>query len=69
MKIVFTGPAKVEGFRIVRRDLIEMAERAGWQVQGMVARNDARMDLVTKKLVEPQEAYLKAVDKPGFEGR
>ena len=26
------------------------------------------MELVTKKLVEPPEAYLKAVDKAGFEG-
>jgi twitching motility protein PilT len=38
------------------------------RAQGMVSLNDALMDLVTKKLVEPQEAYLKAVDKPGFEG-
>jgi twitching motility protein PilT len=36
--------------------------------QGMVSLNDALMEMVTKKLVEPQEAYLKAVDKPGFEG-
>jgi twitching motility protein PilT len=38
------------------------------RAQGMVALNDALMDLVTKKLVEPQEAYLKAVDKAAFEG-
>ena len=38
------------------------------RAQGMVALNDALMELVTKKLVEPQEAYLKAVDKAGFEG-
>jgi twitching motility protein PilT len=35
---------------------------------GMVALNDALMDLVTKKLVEPDEAYAKAVDKAAFEG-
>jgi len=35
---------------------------------GMVTLNDALMELVTKKLVEPQEAYIKAVDKNGFEG-
>jgi twitching motility protein PilT len=35
---------------------------------GMVALNDALMDLVTKKLVAPDEAYAKAVDKPSFEG-
>jgi twitching motility protein PilT len=38
------------------------------RAQGMVALNDALMDLVAKKLVEPEEAYLKAVDKAGFEG-
>ena len=35
---------------------------------GMVTLNDALMDLVNRKLVEPQEAYLKSVDKNGFEG-
>jgi len=35
---------------------------------GMVTLNDALMELVTKKLVEPREAYAKAVDKTGFEG-
>ena len=34
---------------------------------GMVALNDALMELVNKKLVEPAEAYAKAVDKTGFE--
>jgi twitching motility protein PilT len=34
---------------------------------GMVSLNDALMDLVTKKLVAPEEAYSKSVDKPGFE--
>ena len=34
---------------------------------GMVTLNDALMDLVTKKLVAPEEAYAKAVDKAGFE--
>jgi twitching motility protein PilT len=35
---------------------------------GMVTLNDALMDLVTKKIVAPDEAYSKAVDKGGFEG-
>ena len=35
---------------------------------GMVTLNDALMDLVTKKLVAPDEAYAKAVDKTAFEG-
>jgi twitching motility protein PilT len=34
---------------------------------GMVSLNDALMDLVNKKLVEPAEAYAKAVDKGGFD--
>jgi len=34
---------------------------------GMVALNEALMELVTKKLVEPAEAYAKAVDKTGFD--
>jgi twitching motility protein PilT len=38
------------------------------KAQGMISLNDALMELVTRKLVEPQEAYLKSVDKGGFEG-
>lgn len=34
---------------------------------GMVMLNDALMDLVKKGFVEPRDAYIKAVDKPGFE--
>jgi twitching motility protein PilT len=34
---------------------------------GMVSLNDALLELVTKKLVAPDEAYAKAVDKPAFE--
>jgi twitching motility protein PilT len=34
----------------------------------MVTLNEALMDLVSKKLVAPDEAYSKAVDKTGFEG-
>jgi twitching motility protein PilT len=34
---------------------------------GMVTLNEALMDLVTKKLVAPEEALAKAVDKNGFE--
>ena len=33
----------------------------------MVALNEALLDLVTKKLVAPEEAYSKSVDKPGLE--
>jgi twitching motility protein PilT len=34
---------------------------------GMVTLNDALLDLVTKKLVAPDEAYAKAIDKAGME--
>ena len=34
---------------------------------GMVSLNDALLELVTKKLVAPDEAYSKSVDKPGFD--
>jgi twitching motility protein PilT len=34
---------------------------------GMVSLNDALMDLVAKKVVAPEEAYAKSVDKTGFE--
>ena len=33
---------------------------------GMVTLNDALMELVDNKLVEPKEAYIKAVEKTGF---
>ncbi len=36
---------------------------------GMVTLNDALLDLVTRKQVAPEEAYLKAVDKAGFESQ
>ena len=35
---------------------------------GMMSLNDALMDLVTQKLVAPEEAYAKSVDKTGLEG-
>ncbi len=37
------------------------------KVHGMVMLNDALMELVKKGLVEPRDAYIKAVDKPAFE--
>jgi twitching motility protein PilT len=38
------------------------------KAHGMVPLNDALLELVTKKLVAPDEAYSKAIDKAGFEG-
>jgi hypothetical protein len=33
----------------------------------MVTLNDALMDLVTRKLITPEEGYSKAIDKAGME--
>jgi hypothetical protein len=33
----------------------------------MVTLNDALMDLVTRKLITPEEAYSKAIDKAGMD--
>ena len=38
------------------------------KASGMVTLNEALMELVSKKLVAPDEAFSKAVDKTGFEG-
>ncbi len=37
------------------------------KANGMVTLNDALMDLVSKKVVAPEEAMAKSVDKPGLE--
>ena len=37
------------------------------KASGMVSLNEALLELVTKKLIEPDEAYSKAVDKGSFE--
>ena len=37
------------------------------RASGMVSLSDALMDLVTRKMVAPDEAYAKAVDKTSFE--
>ena len=34
---------------------------------GMSTLNDSLFDLVKRKVVEPKEAYMKSVDKAGFE--
>jgi len=41
--------------------------KAVGKAAGMVCLNDALMDLVAKKIVAPEEAYAKAVDKGGMD--
>ena len=38
------------------------------KAHGMVTMNDSLFALVQKKLVDPKEAYVKAVDKAGLLG-
>ncbi|HNG94686.1 MAG TPA: type IV pilus twitching motility protein PilT, partial [Acidobacteriota bacterium] len=45
---------------------IQSAMQTG-KMKGNVLLNDALFDLVRRRLVEPQEAYMKAVDKGNFE--
>ena len=47
---------------------IPSAMQTGKQ-HGMVMLNDALFELVKKGLVEPRDAYIKAVDKTGFESQ
>lgn len=37
------------------------------RASGMVVLNDVLMDLVARKLMAPEEAFARAVDKAGFE--
>ena len=34
---------------------------------GMISLNDSLLELVEKKMVEPTEAYMKAIDKEGIQ--
>jgi len=45
---------------------IPSAMQTGKQ-HGMVMLNDALMELVQKGVVEPRDAYMKAIEKTGFE--
>jgi twitching motility protein PilT len=36
------------------------------KAQGMMLMNEALVELVVQRVIEPQEAYLKAIDKPGL---
>ena len=47
-------------------DLPDPFDHADRPQPGMVTLNDALMELVDNRLVEPKEAYIKAVEKAGF---
>src|SRR6266545_2354539 len=66
LEVLIVTPAVSNLIREAKTFQIASMMQVGKAV-GMVTLNDALLDLVTKKLVAPEEAYLKAVDKVGFE--
>ncbi len=66
LEILIVTPAISNLIREGKTFQIPSAMQTGKQ-HGMVMLNDALMDLVKKGLVEPMDAYIKAVEKPGFE--
>ncbi|MGC2238048.1 MAG: type IV pilus twitching motility protein PilT [Pyrinomonadaceae bacterium] len=66
LEILIVTPAISNLIREGKTFQIPSAMQTGKQL-GMVVLNDALMNLVQKGLVEPRDAYIKAVDKPGFE--
>ena len=67
LEVLIVTPAVSNLIREAKTFQIPSMMQVG-KATGMVTLNDALMDLVTKKLVAPDEAYSKAVDKSGFEG-
>lgn len=66
LEILIVTPAISNLIREGKTFQIPSAMQTGRQL-GMVVLNDALLNLVMKGLVEPRDAYIKAVDKPGFE--
>jgi twitching motility protein PilT len=66
LEVLITTPAIGNLIRESKTFQIPSMMQVGKAV-GMVTLNDALFDLVNKKLVSPEEAHLKAVDKAGFE--
>ncbi len=66
LEVLIITPAIANLIRDAKTFQIPSMMQVG-KAQGMVTLNDALMDLVTKKVVAPDEAYAKAVDKTSFE--
>jgi twitching motility protein PilT len=66
LEVLIVTPAISNLIREAKTFQINSMMQVGKAV-GMVTLNESLMELVTKKLVEPEEAYTKAVDKAGFE--
>jgi len=66
LEVLIVTPAISNLIREGKTFQIASAMQTG-RAQGMVMLNDALFDLVHKGIVEPRDAYLKAVEKTGFE--
>jgi twitching motility protein PilT len=66
LEILIVTPAISNLIREGKTFQIPSAMQTG-KAQGMVMLNDALFALVQKGIVEPRDAYIKAVDKTGFE--
>ena len=66
LEILIVTPAISNLIREGKTFQIPSSMQTGKNV-GMVMLNDALFALVQKGLVEPRDAYIKAVDKTGFE--
>jgi twitching motility protein PilT len=66
LEVLIVTPAISNLIREGKTFQIPSAMQTG-KAQGMVMLNDALFDHVKKGLVEPRDAYIKAVDKAGFE--
>lgn len=66
LEVLIVTPAISNLIREGKTFQIPSAMQTGKQ-HGMVMLNDALMELVQKGMVEPRDAYIKAVEKTGFE--
>ena len=66
LEVLIVTPAISNLIREGKTFQIPSAMQTGKQL-GMVMLNDALMELVQKGIVEPRDAYLKSVEKTGFE--
>ena len=66
LEVLIVTPAISNLIREGKTFQISSAMQTG-RAHGMVMLNDALYDLVQKDIVEPRDAYLKAIDKTGFE--
>jgi twitching motility protein PilT len=66
LEILIVTPAISNLIREGKTFQIPSSMQTGKQ-HGMVVLNDALYDLVQKKIVEPRDAYIKAIDKVNFE--